>query len=333
MAGRKRKIPEGYIPQWSGHSESSDLSGNESDTHAKRFLTNSSSQTPAPSAVDVSSPHLAPAPLDEVDSYEEEENADEGNPQYHHQVQFDPEDMVEVPEHHQLQQQHQLCQAHFLEQHEVPQQHQLPQPRQFHEHQYIEQQYTNMDEEEEDEEEVVEELEEDQEEDYTQNNWYYAYNENSEENTPNSPIPQEVDQHADGEEEEEDEVWRETEDPQEDKEAYEYVLKQFSEEWIMNESFHKVSKVASSEFWNISRKWMFALTSSFMKEKKKKFPKFAHIRRKLKKNNVPRISLDTGYLHKNSNNITVAKDTEKIPVLEFPPDEYQKVFEIATIKV
>ena len=122
-------------------------------------------------------------------------------------------------------------------------------------------------------------------------------------------------------------------EPEEDHESFKYLLNQFSEEWMNNEINHKVSKTASSEFWNIAKKYMFSLSSAFNLENKKKFPKFAHIRRKLVKEKVPRISLQTGYVHKTSQLLTIANDTEKTEVLQFPPDQFEKVFETATVKV
>ena len=147
-----------------------------------------------------------------------------------------------------------------------------------------------------------------------------------------------AEEHEEEEEQEDDEeedVWSnsETEEAPVDQESYQYVLKELSEEWMSNETSHKVSKVASSQFWNIMRKWMFQVTSSFIKENKRKFPKFAHIRRKLKKENVPPISLDTGYVNKETNELSTVKDTDKVPVSDFPPDRFEKVFEIAHVKV
>lgn len=154
---------------------------------------------------------------------------------------------------------------------------------------------------------------------------------------PDHQEPEQEDQNDEDDcnEEEFELLWSNSEDEnqEEDKESFKYVLRKFSEDWIVTEVDHKVSKIGTSEFWNTARKWMFALTSAFIKEKKTKFPKFEHIRRKLVKTNVPRISMDTGYVDKNTNELIVAADTEKNPVSEFPPDKYRKVYEIASVKV
>ena len=120
---------------------------------------------------------------------------------------------------------------------------------------------------------------------------------------------------------------------EEDKTSYQYLLAHFAEEWMLNEVNHKVSKSASSDFWNVAAKWMFSISSAFNNEKKNKFPKFGHIRKKLKKQYVPRISLDTAFINKETKELTIAEDTERIPVKDFPPDKFEKVFEIASVQV
>ena len=131
-----------------------------------------------------------------------------------------------------------------------------------------------------------------------------------------------------------DDLWTNSEEEEEeDKKSYQYLLRKFAEDWMNNECHHKVSKTASTEFWNIARKWMLPLASAFKQEKKTKFPKFEHIRRKLVKQNVPRVSLDTGFVHKETKELSIVRDTEKIPLLQFPPDVYERVFEVAKVKV
>ena len=141
------------------------------------------------------------------------------------------------------------------------------------------------------------------------------------------------DEQEDEEEEEEVEEDADVDDEQVDKDSFKYILSKFSEEWIMNENDHQVSKAGSSGFWNVATKWMTKLSSAFEREKKKKFPKFAHIRKKLVKNYVPPIALKTGYVNKETNELTITTDMEKTPVKDFPADRYEKVFEIANVKV
>lgn len=125
--------------------------------------------------------------------------------------------------------------------------------------------------------------------------------------------------------------WDDSED--EDKESFRYILGQFSEQWLLNEINHKVSKTASGGFWDLANKWMFKLTSAFNRENKKKIPQFGYIRQKLVKANVPDILMDTGYVNKETQELIVVENAKKIPVRDFPPDKFEKVFEISSVKV
>ena len=137
--------------------------------------------------------------------------------------------------------------------------------------------------------------------------------------------------YEDGEEEEVEE--EEVDVDTVDKDSFSYILNQFSEEWIVNETDHNVSKRASSAFWSSATKWMIPLSSAFMKEKKKKFPQLPNIRKKLVKQNVPPVSMDTGYVHKETGKLTVVSGSDRTPTLNFPRNQYEKVFEIGSVKV
>lgn len=78
---------------------------------------------------------------------------------------------------------------------------------------------------------------------------------------------------------------------------------------------------------------MFQLSSAFTKEGKKKFPKYEYTRKKLVKKYVPPISIDVGFVHKETKELSVISDSETIPIRRFPPDIYEKVYEIGSIKV
>ena len=123
------------------------------------------------------------------------------------------------------------------------------------------------------------------------------------------------------------------EEEEEDQDSYEYIFRRFAEEWSQNSISHRASKQATVAFWNVSRKWMFKLTSSFVNDKIKKFPKYEHTHRKVVQQNVPRISMDVGYIKKENNELTILSDVEKLPIQKFPRDAYEKAFEIASIKV
>ena len=136
----------------------------------------------------------------------------------------------------------------------------------------------------------------------------------------------------DDEEEEEEEGGGGGEE-EEDRESFKYIFSKFAEDWASNEVNHHVSQQASASFWNVTRKWMFQLTASFDKDKKKRFPKYENTRRNLVNKYVPPVSLDVGFLHKETKELTVVSNTSKTPIQNFPPSEYEKAFEIANIKV
>lgn len=303
MAGRKRKIPEGYVPQWESSSDS-DTSHSE---FKNRIFTPTLSQPPPP---------LQPQRQPEIEI----------------EVRGEPVDEVEVNPNDD----HELLDG-------IPQNDPISDV-------YFQVQMVDNDRKQD------EETEETDLRPYEEPDLYDEpdISEDEEPNAFNLEEPDTHQQHDQREIEEEerdgnseredeeaqfpsyDEFWpisSELEEVEEDKESFIYLLKKFSEEWIINEVHHKVSKVASSEFWNITAKWMFSLASAFEKERKSKFPKFAHIRRKLINQHVPRISLQTGYIDKSTQELSIASDTEKIPVHRFPADKYQKVFEIASVEV
>lgn len=149
-------------------------------------------------------------------------------------------------------------------------------------------------------------------------------------NVPELPVPDaEFREVSSDEDEDEDE---EEENP-EDKLSFRYNFAKFSEAWVLAEVNHVVSKQASGALWNVARKWIFDLTTAFQRDKKKKFPKYDHMRRKLVHQKVPPVSMDFGYLHKDTKELTVVSESEKTPVKDFPPDTYEKVYEIASVKV
>ena len=252
-----------------------------------------------------------------------------GLPQTHVQEQETPQEVQQQQQDYPQQQpsfpQHTPDQSDSSEE----QLHEVTQDESDHETQEKEDQEEKDDDEEEEEEEEEEEQVEDEGEDNLE---LLA---SDEENVPLDVInPPTLDHQPEDEEDDEDYESEEEEEEEEiDVSSFKYKLQKYSEAWIVNENDHKVSKKASSAFWNIARKWMFDLTTAFKNEKKKKFPKFEHIRRKLVKKNVPEVSMDIGYVHKKTNKLTIVKDTQKVPVKKFPTDTYEKVFEIASIKV
>ena len=118
-----------------------------------------------------------------------------------------------------------------------------------------------------------------------------------------------------------------------DSDDYLTILKKLSDEWLVNEIDHTVSHVCSDKFWSIALKWMHRLFVCKEKQKiKRKIPQFKQIRLKLHEENSPKVNLNIGYVEKETGNITVVQD-DKTPRKSFPPNKFNKLFEIASVDV
>lgn len=96
---------------------------------------------------------------------------------------------------------------------------------------------------------------------------------------------------------------------------------------------HRVSKEASDDFFKIGLKWFPILHEAKIREGvSTKTPQFTHIRRTLHKKKVPPIHLEIGYKHKVTGEVIVVED-ECTPKSRFPPQQYEKTHEIASVKV
>lgn len=64
----------------------------------------------------------------------------------------------------------------------------------------------------------------------------------------------------------------------------------------------------------------------------RKIPQFDHIRRTLAQNYSPPVHMEIAYKNKETDQVTIVKDTIT-PKSRFPPHRFEKMFEIATVKV
>ena len=114
---------------------------------------------------------------------------------------------------------------------------------------------------------------------------------------------------------------------------YEDLLQELKEKWIDTELDHNVSNSASNAFWRVATAFFPKLVECrHLENVKKKIPQFNHIRKKLYDENVPEIDMQIGYRSKTTNETTVV-DCTKAPQKRFPPDKFEKIFEIASVKV
>ena len=115
---------------------------------------------------------------------------------------------------------------------------------------------------------------------------------------------------------------------------YRQILYDLTEKWLNLEiHHHKTSKSGSEDFWNLAKDFFPKLARARINEMVyKPIPKLKYQRKKMYKDNVPPIEMDFGYENKETCELTTFK-SDKTPLKRFNPRQYQKVFEVATVKV
>ena len=115
---------------------------------------------------------------------------------------------------------------------------------------------------------------------------------------------------------------------------YQDLLEKLTRDWLLAESDHHVSKVATNLFWKIGLKYFHRLMVAKENENvRRKVPQFVQIRRKQKTSHIPRVSMDIAYQDKATGEVHIVEDTEVTPVNRFPPSTHTKVYEVATVQV
>lgn len=97
----------------------------------------------------------------------------------------------------------------------------------------------------------------------------------------------------------------------------------------MVEVNHHVSKTATELFWKVALKFFPKLRSA---AETQKTYQFKTIRKKLYEEKVPNIFMEIGYKNRSTGEVEVVHDAST-PVKQFPPNQYEKLYEIATLKV
>ena len=103
----------------------------------------------------------------------------------------------------------------------------------------------------------------------------------------------------------------------------------YRSDWLLIELNHKVSKTATDLFWKTALLYIHKLKSA---PGNKATHQFKTIRKKLYEGNIPDIHLEIGYKDRTTGKIDVVEDIST-PVRQFPPSKFEKLFEIASIKV
>lgn len=116
--------------------------------------------------------------------------------------------------------------------------------------------------------------------------------------------------------------------------SYNTILRKLANDWIVTEIQHHVSKAASDAFFELGKKWFHVLFEAKYREGvSKKTPQFVHIRRRLYDKYTPPVRMEIGYRNKESGLVEIQKDLLSTPTSKFPPSQFQKLYEIASVEV
>ena len=116
-------------------------------------------------------------------------------------------------------------------------------------------------------------------------------------------------------------------------EDYSGILHDLAKKWLVIELKHRVSKTTSNAFWELAKTMFPSLSRAKIEERVyKRVPKFQSQRRRLFKDNLPKIKLEIGYMNKETREIVVV-ESDKTPVSRFSPHEYEKLYEVASVEV
>lgn len=111
------------------------------------------------------------------------------------------------------------------------------------------------------------------------------------------------------------------------------LFEEVCSDWLTLELDHHVSKTASNSFWSLACSKMVKLFELKKLENiTRKVPQFKQIRRK-RLTKTPKIKMEIGYIDKSTGELTVEEDLVNTPVKMYPVSQFQKAYEIASIKV
>ena len=114
--------------------------------------------------------------------------------------------------------------------------------------------------------------------------------------------------------------------------GYHTILQELLEEFLLIEITHNTSKTATNAFWRASEKGFYKLQQAKnLQGITKSTPQFVHLRRKMYKD-LPKVNMEIAYENKETKEITTV-NTEITPKSQFPPDQYVKLYELASVDV
>ena len=114
--------------------------------------------------------------------------------------------------------------------------------------------------------------------------------------------------------------------------TYADLLDDLARKWVNLEIDHHVSKKASDAFWSLAKRAFPKLHQARIDQMVyKDIPDFPYQREKLYNEHVPTVSLETGFLKKETDEVIVV-ESEKAPS-KYTSPQYTKLYEVATVKV
>ena len=123
----------------------------------------------------------------------------------------------------------------------------------------------------------------------------------------------------------------ESEVESENNEDYDTIFDELKAKWILAETHHSVSKSASEHFWKIAVHFFPKLIRA-QPIKPKKIVQFKTIRNQMHDDLIPLIDLKFCFKNKLTGQIKMVNNTIT-PVKDYPPDKFEKQYEISTVKV
>ena len=134
---------------------------------------------------------------------------------------------------------------------------------------------------------------------------------------------------AEQQEEEEDEDNSDP-DPDEGLENYDEIFNKLRSDWLMIELNHRVSKTATELFWKTALKYFPKMKSAVGN---RRTAQFKTIRKKLYDGStIPEVKMEIGYRNKRTGELELV-NCSVTPVKNYSPANYEKIFEIASVKV
>ena len=141
---------------------------------------------------------------------------------------------------------------------------------------------------------------------------------------PGSPLPPDDD---------DDDDWADSYQDLQDEIHFHDFYEEVCKDWLDTEVDHNVSKTATNIFWRLACTKIVKLFELKRRQNiTRKVPQFQQVRKSNLKH-IPPIEMEIGYMDKTTGDVIIESQLKKTPVKMYPPSQFQKVYEIASVKV